>query len=73
MPTGISGLFKNTKGAREARGEKVKQTNFDRIKTMSAEELAVTIACIADMSRNPTIYGYSSDPSFIQSWLESEV
>lgn len=40
MPTGISGLYKNTKGAKIARGEKIKQTNFDRIKAMSVEEMA---------------------------------
>lgn len=40
MPTGISGLYKNTKGAKIARGEKIKQTNFERIKAMSVEEMA---------------------------------
>ena len=40
MPTGISGLYKNTKGAKIARGEKIKHTNFERIKAMSVEEMA---------------------------------
>ena len=38
MPTGMSGLYKNTKGARMARGEKL--TNFEKIKSMSIEEMA---------------------------------
>lgn len=39
MPTGISGLYKNTRGARIARGEKIQQTNFEHIKAMSFEEM----------------------------------
>lgn len=46
MPTGISGLYKNTKGAKIARGEKIKQTNFERIKAMSVEEMAEFIEAI---------------------------
>lgn len=48
MSTGISGLYQNTKGAKIARGEKVTQTNYERIKAMSVEELAAALLNMHD-------------------------
>lgn len=81
MPTGISGLYKNTKGAKNARGEKIKQTNFDRIKTMSVEEMAkILVSYAADMDcyfiyggKGRRFYDEESAVSAQIQYLESEV
>lgn len=85
MPTGISGLYKNTKGSKIARGEKIKQTHFERIKAMSVEEMAEyiyehddnlnDIICKAMYSECPWGDLVSSDNCLccIKKWLESEV
>jgi hypothetical protein len=76
MPTGISGLYKNTKGAKIARGEKIKQTHFDRIKTYNVEEMAefIFLNFQTDRFGNPIVDNevmpYESN---VIEWLESEV
>lgn len=52
---------------------KHKKINYDRMRNMSIDEMATTIAAVADLCRNPEIYGYSTNPVFVKRWLESEV
>lgn len=77
MPTGISGLYQNTKGAKIARGEKVTQTNYERIKAMSIEELADMLMCPAEYGEFNRAEDCNADMSkncneCIKRWLEKE-
>ncbi len=57
-----------------AENEKPKKiTNFDRIKVMSVEEMAVTISALADICRNIAFYGDATVPDLVKKYLESEV